>query len=101
MEKFFALQKVADAFGYVERDSISLAPSVRKGTMMTEAGVKKLIREKLVEAVAALQKEKCPHCGEIIGAAKVAKSKSVTEDFFDDFYGAPPRATFKKIGDLL
>jgi hypothetical protein len=89
MEQLGELQKVADAFGY-EQDSISLAPSARKGTIMTEAGVKKLIREKLVEAVAVLQKEKCPHCGMVIGAPKVAKSAGA-DDFFSRYvYGGPP-----------
>lgn len=56
---------------------------------MTEAAVKKIITDKLAEAVAILRKEKCPHCGMVIGAAKVAKGAGAN-DFFSIVYGYPP-----------
>ena len=56
---------------------------------MTDTRVKEIIREQVAAAITALKKERCPHCGVAIGADKVAKSKSVTESFFDAFYGAP------------
>lgn len=60
---------------------------------MTDLKVRQIIDEQVSAAVAALKKEKCPHCGVAIGANKVVKVKSVTEDFFDQFYGADPLPT--------
>jgi hypothetical protein len=70
---------------------------------MTDIKVRQIINDQLTAAIATFKNAKCPHCGVAIGAAKVAKSKSVTEDFFDDFYGGPPRATLKstRIDDIL
>ena len=105
MEQLRALQKVAAGFGFVKTgSSVSIPAGAGKGTIMTDTAVKQLINEQVAAAVKAMKKEPCPHCGEVIGAAKVSKAKNtatVTEEFFRELYYAPELKPMGRVEDLF
>ena len=68
---------------------------------MTDVRVREIIDSQVSEAIAALKRARCPHCGKAI-AAKVAKSASVDAEW-SGLLGraalAPPN--LKSYNDLL
>jgi uncharacterized protein (UPF0212 family) len=81
--------------------SLRPAPSAGRDISMTDVRVRQIINEQVAAAVAELKKSRCPHCGETIGATKIAKSKSVVTDFFDQLYNAPPTTPQSPSGGLF
>ena len=68
---------------------------------MTDTRVAEIINKQVSEAIEALKKAKCPHCGKAI-AAKVAKSASVDGEW-TGLLGRAPVAppNLKSYDDLL